>query len=130
MTGLLLDTHVLLWLAVDSPRATPAMRRRLESAPERLISAASTFEIATKVRLGKIAGGRSILDGWGRLSRQLQASELPLTAAHMARAGTLIWSHRDPFDRMLVAQAQLEGVALVTQDAEIRSFEDVRTVWS
>lgn len=126
---ILLDTHVLLWLAADSPRAGEGVRRLLADAPERHVSTASAYEIAVKTRLGKLPGGRTVLDGWERLLRNLQAAELPLSAAHMQRAGGLEWSHRDPFDRMLVAQAQLEGLVLLTDDAAIRGHEDVRTDW-
>lgn len=126
----LLDTHVLLWLAADSPRITRGARELLAAASERHVSAATAFEIATKTRLGKLPGGRSVLDGWQRLLRNLQATELPLSAAHMARAGSLDWPHRDPFDRMLVAQAQLEGLVLLTDDAAVRGYEDVRSSWA
>jgi PIN domain nuclease of toxin-antitoxin system len=126
---LLLDTHVLLWFASDDPRAGERVRDELRAAPERHVSAASAFEIATKTRLGKLPGGRSVIDGWARLLRYLQAIELPLTVPHMTRAGVLDWEHRDPFDRMLVAQAQLDGLTVLTDDATIRAFEDVRSSW-
>ena len=126
----LLDTHVLIWMATDHPRAGEGVRRLLADADERYVSAASAYEIAIKVRLGKLPGGRSLLDGWSRLLRNLQAIELPLAVTHMTRAGSMAWAHRDPFDRMLVAQAQLEGLVLVTDDAAIRSYEDVRTTWA
>lgn len=127
--SLLLDTHVLLWLAADDRRAGKRVRSVLGDASERYVSAASAFEIATKSRLGKLPGGRSVLDGWARLLRNLQATELPLSVPHMARAGGLEWKHRDPFDRMLVAQAQLDGLTLLTDDAAIRDFADVRSSW-
>ncbi|QSR24245.1 PIN domain nuclease [Nocardioides aromaticivorans] len=127
---LLLDTHVLLWLASDSARLGPDERELLGSAAERHVSAASAYEIAQKTRLGRLPGGTQVLDGWQRLLRNVQAAELPLSVAHMARAGAMSWSHRDPFDRMLVAQAQLEGLTLLTDDDAIRSFDDVRTRWS
>ena len=126
----LLDTHLLLWLAADSPRASRGVRDLVSGADERHVSAATAFEIATKTRLGKLPGGRSVLDGWQRLLRNLQATELPLSVAHMARAGSLEWSHRDPFDRMLAAQAQLEGLVVLTDDAALRAFEDVRSTWA
>lgn len=128
--NLLLDTQVLVWLAADSPRAGEATRQLLATAAERHVSAASAYEIATKTRLGRLAGGDAVLDGWDRLLRNLQAAELPLTSAHMRRAGALAWEHRDPFDRMLVAQAQLEGLTLLTADAVLRTYEDVRTSWA
>lgn len=126
---LLLDTHVLLWFASDSPRLSPAEREVLAGADERHVSAASAYEIAQKTRLGRLPGGTQVLDGWPRLLRNMQATELSLSAAHMARAGAMAWSHRDPFDRMLVAQAQLEGLTLMTDDETIRSYDDVRTRW-
>ena len=128
--NLLLDTHVLVWLAADSPRAGVATRTLLADAAERHVSAASAYEIATKTRSGRLVGGHAVLDGWDRLLRNLQAAELPMTSAHMRRAGALAWEHRDPFDRMLVAQAQLEGLTLLTADAELRAYEDVRTSWA
>ncbi|HEX7739472.1 MAG TPA: type II toxin-antitoxin system VapC family toxin [Marmoricola sp.] len=128
--NLLLDTHVLLWFATDSRRLTKRSRTLLSAATERYVSASSAYEIATKTRLGKLPGGNSLLDAWPVLIRNLQASELPLSAAHMARAGRLDWGHRDPFDRMLVAQAQVEGLVLLTNDEAIRRFEDVRTRWT
>ncbi len=128
MTGLLLDTRVLLWLATDSPRIGDATRALLADAAERRVPTASAYEIATKTRWGKLPGGGPVLDGWSRLLRNLQADELPLLATHMIRAGQLDWPHRDPFDRMLVAQAQAEGLTLLTDDSAIRGFHDVRTL--
>ena len=128
--NLLLDTHVLLWSAMDSKQLSRRTRALLSAASDRFVSAASAYEIAVRTRRGKLPGGASVLDGWPRLIRNLQATELPLSVPHMTRAGQLDWSHRDPFDRMLVAQAQLEGLVLLTDDKTIRSFEDVRTRWS
>jgi len=127
--NLLIDTHVLLWLATDSRRVGKTSRALVAAADERWVSAASAHEIALKTRLGRLPRGRSALDGWSRLMRNLQLSELSLTVAHMARAGELEWTHRDPFDRMLVAQAQLEGLVLLTDDAAIRNYEEVATRW-
>jgi len=127
--NLLLDTHALLWAASGDARLTDAVRGRLATAPGRYVSAASAYEIAMKTRLGKLRGGGALLDGWTRLLGDLQAEELPLTTAHMARAGALAWAHRDPFDRMLVAQAQLEALTVVTDDRAIREFDGVRSAW-
>ncbi len=128
--NLLLDTHVLIWAAADSGRLDGQARAVMAEASGRHVSAASAYEIAIKTRLGKLHGGRALLDGWSRLLRNLQASELPLSVSHMCRAGDLDWTHRDPFDRMLVAQAQLEGLTLLTDDRPIREFADVRTRWA
>ena len=83
--NLLLDTHVLVWLAADSPRAGVATRTLLADAAERHVSAASAYEIATRTRSGRLVGGHAVLDGWDRLLRNLQAAELPMTSAHMRR---------------------------------------------
>lgn len=126
----LLDTHVLIWAAGDHSRLTEATRDLLSGADERYVSAATAYEIAYKTRLGRLAGGQSLLDGWARLLSHLQATELSLTVRHMARAGSMAWEHRDPFDRMLVAQAQLEALSLLTDDAAVTGLGDVRTVWA
>lgn len=125
--NVLLDTHVLVWAAADDPQLSGRAALIVE-ADRRFVSAASAYEIAYKTRLGRLPGGRSMIDGWPRLLGQLQAEELPLSVAHMRRAGELDWAHRDPFDRMLVAQAQLEGLAVITDDRAMRAFSDVRTV--
>lgn len=127
--NLLLDTHVLLWAASGSDRLGPAQRAILADATGRFVSAASAHEIAVKTRLGRLPAGHGVLDGWSRLLANLQAQELPLTVSHMARAGGLDWEHRDPFDRMLVAQAQTEAMTLLTDDRTVRTFDDVRTRW-
>lgn len=127
--NLLLDTHVLIWAATGDERLGERTKNLLRHADERVVSAASAYEIAIKSRLGKLRGGEQLLDGWSRLLLNLQARELPLTVPHMARAGSLAWDHRDPFDRMLVAQAQLEGLTLLTDDAAVRRHGDVRSRW-
>lgn len=124
---LLLDTHVLLW-AASAPRLLPAgVKRQLEQADQRLISAASGYEIAFKSRRGKLEAGEAVVAAWPRLTRELQLVELPLSVAQMTHAGALPWAHRDPFDRMLVAQAELEGLTLITKDAAIRAYRRVPT---
>jgi PIN domain nuclease of toxin-antitoxin system len=126
---MLLDTHVLLWLVDDRlhTRVPGSVRAQFESAQHRLISSASAYEIALKAKRGRLPGGQSVLDGWSTVLRNLRATELPLAVPHMARAGSLDWDHRDPFDRMLVAQSQLEGVELLTLDGRIRAYDQVRT---
>jgi PIN domain nuclease of toxin-antitoxin system len=126
---LLLATHVLIWAAAGHPRLTVGARALLREADQRCVSAASAYEIAYKARLGRLRGGQSLLDGWARLLSDLQADELPLSVAHMARAGQMTWEHRDPFDRMLVAQSQLESLSLLTDDAATSALGDVRTIW-
>jgi len=97
---LLLDTHALIWALADPDELAAAARSAIERpANTVLISPASLYEINLKVSLGK-----------------LHAPELPLRLAHAALAGRLPFHHRDPFDRLLIAQAQLESLTVVTRD--------------
>lgn len=117
---LLLDTHVLLWWLADDPQLTKSARQAIGD-PERrvLVSAASAWEISIKRALGK-------LDAPEDLSGALAASDLeplPITVDHAQLAGALTRHHDDPFDRMLVAQATIEYLAIVTGDARIGAYD-------
>lgn len=124
----LLDTHVVLWLAGDSDKVPAGVQAAVAGAEERWVSSASVMEVATKARLGKLPHGQSVIAAWSRILGAFRAEELSLSAAHMARAGGLEWAHRDPFDRMLVAQAQMEGLRLVSSDTRMLRFGDVSTL--
>lgn len=124
----LLDTHVVLWLAGDTAQVPDDVRNTLADAPSRVVSSASAMEIALKTRLGKLPGGHGVVSGWQRVLQAFLATELPLSGAHMLHAGGMGWSHRDPFDRMLVAQAVLEGLVLVTLDRRICANPEVQTL--
>ena len=130
MTPLLLDTHALLWVLVD-PERIPAATLATVRAPETTVyvSAASAWEIATKHRLGKLGGAAGVVSGYREHLTRLRAEELAITGHHALTAGTLQWSHRDPFDRVIVAQAVLESLPVVTSDAELVEFPAIRTVW-
>jgi PIN domain nuclease of toxin-antitoxin system len=127
---ILLDTHTLLWALAEpghlSPRALDAIR---DSRNTILASAASAWEIATKHRLGKLAGAEPILSGYVAHLRTLRAEQLPITVEHSLKAGGFEVQHRDPFDRMLAAQSLLEGVPLVTNDRAFQLFGDLETIW-
>jgi len=125
MSRYLLDTHVLLWLATDPGQIPEGLREELSAADEIFLSAASAYEISQKSRLGQLPHGERLLARWSHLREALLADELPLSVGHMREAGELAWAHRDPFDRMLVAQARLDGLVLVTKDERILAFEEV-----
>ena len=125
MSDYLLDTHVLLWLTTEPDRVPAGLRQSLERAERLCVSAASVYEIAQKVRLGKLPIAAGMLARWQELMSAMMAEELPLTAAEMLRAGALAWPHRDPFDRMIVAQAQMNGLQVVTRDEAILDFSEV-----
>lgn len=125
MTPLLLDTHALLWSVGDEDRLSPATHEILSAgAVPAYVSAASIWEIAIKRASGK-------LDVPGNLMDEVAAArfiELGVTFEHAIIAGALPPHHRDPFDRMIVAQAQTEGLTVVTCDQRIAAY-DVPVLW-
>jgi PIN domain nuclease of toxin-antitoxin system len=125
----LLDTHALLWWFTDDERLSPAARAAIaDRANEIFVSAASAWEIATKDRLGKLA---EIPEAASRFTELVDAdgfAHLPMTHLHALRAGAYAQAHRDPFDRMLAAQSDIESLALITRDPGFQPF-GTRTFW-
>jgi len=129
VNGLLLDTHVLLWWLTDDSRLSEGARAAI--ADERrpiLVSAASAWEISAKHRLGKLEGIPDILSRYGELVAADGFIHLPISWLHSLRAGSYAVNHRDPFDRMLAAQSEIEGLVLVTRDPAFGEF-GCRTLW-
>ena len=120
---LLIDTHLLLWLALGSERLSTAAREIIgDSANDLVFSAASIWEIAIKSGLGKIdADPELLVDAIGDSG----FAELPVTATHAARVRGLPHHHADPFDRLLVAQALSEPLRLLTADAMVLRYGDI-----
>jgi PIN domain nuclease of toxin-antitoxin system len=115
----LVDTHVLLWLLSAPDRIPEAVLATLaDRANALMVSTASALEISTKVRLGRLDAAELSTTLPGRLTG-IGADVLPITLEHAMLAGSLSWAHRDPFDRLLVAQATIEGATLVTVDAAL-----------
>ncbi len=114
---LLLDTHALLWW-LDGDRRLPARVRALigEPANEVLVSAASVWEIATKARLGKLSRALEVAVDVPACIESQGFVPLSITVRHAQRAGALAGDHRDPFDRMLIVQAQAEGVPIASNE--------------
>ena len=126
---LLLDTHTLLWAFNGSSSLSTRARRLLEDgANEILVSAVSAWEIATKVRLGKLVTGEDLISDFSFYLAQLGVDSLPISIEHALRAGRLPGEHRDAFDRMLIAQAQAEDIPILSND---RIFDEyhVQRVW-
>jgi PIN domain nuclease of toxin-antitoxin system len=115
---LLLDTHVLLWWLADDPALSIQARRLIANEPEVLVSAASAWEIAIKRALGKLEAPEDLTDAMDASG----IGRLPIEFEHAVTAGGLPRHHDDPFDRMLVAQAQHEGLTLLTSDARIGRY--------
>ena len=126
---LLIDTHALLWWAagdVKLPRKVRSAIGREENAV--VVSAASAWEISTKHRLGKLAVPGPLLDGFLDYLADQNFAGLAITVRHAQRAGLLPGVHRDPFDRMLAAQAQLEDLTIVSNDDALDGY-GVRRLW-
>jgi PIN domain nuclease of toxin-antitoxin system len=116
----LIDTPVVLWWLADDLALADDIKHLLDAEPDAYVSAATLWEVSVKQALGKL--------GPADLAERVRDAgfrELPVTAAHAIAAGRLPGIHRDPFDRMLVAQARCEDLTLVTRDEHVHKY-DVR----
>jgi PIN domain nuclease of toxin-antitoxin system len=126
---LLLDTHCLLWALMTPEHLSERVRNLLrDPRNEVLVSAASAWEVATKHRLGRLPEAESVVGDYPGALAKLMALELPVSSSHALLAGSFSNAHRDPFDRLLAAQATLERVPLATLDGAFRDFP-VRVLW-
>jgi PIN domain nuclease of toxin-antitoxin system len=119
----LLDTHVVLWLAVNSEKLSEAAKAAIfDAASEKYVSIVSAWEVAIKLSVQKLQ-----LEGGAAEFFHIVESNgfwlLPLTQAEIERVETLPWRHRDPFDRLLVATAQTRGMTLITADENIPKYD-------
>jgi PIN domain nuclease of toxin-antitoxin system len=115
---LLLDTHVVLWWLADDPRLDDDVKNLIDTEPDVFVSAVTTWEVTIKQALGKL--------GPADLPERVSSTELrdlPIRSSHAVVAGRLPPLHRDPFDRMLVAQAKCEGLTLATADTTIHKYD-------
>ncbi len=117
--GLLLDTRVVLWWLVDDVALAGEVKDRLDHEPDVYVSAATIWEVAIKQAIGKLPEPA----GLPELIRDSGFAELPISSQHAMTAARLPLIHRDPFDRMLVAQAQEESLTLVTRDARCQKYD-------
>jgi PIN domain nuclease of toxin-antitoxin system len=122
---LLLDTHVFLWWIEDVPRLKRGIRASITGADAVFVSAASAWEIAIKQALGKLRIPPVIEEG----IEQSGFSPLPIGFRHAAAVAELPLHHGDPFDRMLIAQARVEGATLVTHDRQFERY-GVPVLWT
>ena len=120
---MLLDTHIFLWWLFDDPRLSVKISRLLQDIDNIVyISSASVWEIATKFRLGKLSEAASVAGNVPLWIERAGFQPLHITPEHAQLAGSWDVAHRDPFDRMLAAQAKLEKVPLVSEDSAIADF--------
>jgi PIN domain nuclease of toxin-antitoxin system len=126
--GLLLDTHAFLWFATGDEALSAAARKRITDTSDVFVSAASAWEIRTKYRLGKLASAAVLANDLAEAVERLELTELPISFADGDLAGALIGAHRDPFDRMLIAQSLNHELSLVSNEAVFDDF-GVTRVW-
>lgn len=126
---LLLDTHALVWWLTDSPKLSQAARQHIAAQDNTVfVSAASASEIATKARIGRWPEAPPLVGLFPGVVEASGFEPLAITVGHAAHAGALAVAHADPFDRMLAAQAALEGMTLVTVDPAFAGF-DIAVLW-
>ncbi|WP_104063240.1 type II toxin-antitoxin system VapC family toxin [Arthrobacter sp. 4R501] len=127
---LLLDTHVFLWALAEPRKLSTKARNAITKLENSVyVSPMTAYELSCKHHQGKLPAGAAIVASFGRQVAHLYASELSISAPHALAAGQLDWEHKDPFDRILAAQAMVEGLTLVTADEELHAFEPVTTLW-
>lgn len=129
MSGYLLDTHALIWWWNDNPLLPKPVRHRLIVAEEPIfVSAASAWEVATKVRLGKWLDAEEACEKFEQLCARNGFGRLPVSVQHGLLAGSLPGEHRDPFDRMIAAQAIHDDLTVITRDPALAAL-GCRTFW-
>lgn len=122
---LLLDTHVFLWWRLGSPRVRGPARAAIAGADAVFVSAASAWELAIKMSLGRLV----MRDSFAKLVNASDFEELPVTFRHAERVWRLPHHHPDPFDRMIIAQALTEQFTIVTHDRAFAAY-DVPVLWT
>jgi PIN domain nuclease of toxin-antitoxin system len=126
---LLLDTHALLWWLDGDALLSPIAREAIaDEANDFFLSAASAWEITTKHRLGKLPGAAAVAADVAACVADQGFLELPISLTHGQKAGALPGPHRDPFDRMLVAQAMIESLVLVSNELAFDAY-GARRLW-
>ena len=124
---LLLDTHAFYWFICDDERLSKKAKELIETEESVFVSICSFWEMAIKSSLGKLTLPASITELMETCA-EYNITILPIGAAHLEHLKNLPWIHRDPFDRMLICQAQEENLRLVTVDENITKY-NVKTVW-
>jgi len=126
---LLLDTHALIWwLAGDDALSAPAREAIADEANRVAVSAASAMEIATKFRIGRLADAALLAQDFAAIIADQGFDELAITVQHALRAGAMNIQHGDPFDRLLIAQAQSEDMVLISNETLFDGFA-VKRLW-
>lgn len=125
---LLLDTHALFWMLRDDPRLSRRAATAIREADEVLVSAVSGYESCLKHSIGKMPEAAALANAFEAEVVRADCVQLPVTLAHAIAAGKLDAAHRDPFDRLLIAQALVEQVPIVSNEALFDRFGAQR-IW-
>ena len=130
IVGYLLDTHTFLWAVSESYKLGSVGKQVMADSKVRIyVSAISAYEITNKYRLGKLPEYENIAKNYLGILHSFDAEELPITSQHTDFAGKFDWTHRDPFDRILAAQATIERLTLITNDNAFDTIPWVSTLW-
>jgi len=129
--GYLLDTHTFLWAVHEQDsRLSKNVQSLLKAADSPIyVSAASAYEIMNKYRIGKLIGYSHVADNYLEIFDKFGAIELPISTKHAHYAGKFEWDHRDPFDRILAAQAFISNLTLISNDPAFQSLPWVTVLW-
>ena len=128
--GYLLDTHTFLYSVCDESKLSQTVKKAITENPSQvLVSAVSAYEIMNKYRLGKLPEYTYLAENYLEKLHEFGADELLINTQHTHFAGKFEWSHRDPFDRLLVAQAFTENMFLVTNDSVFHSIPWLDVLW-
>ena len=126
---LLLDTHTVLWFVEDAPALSVRAKAAIEDLDNTpAYSIASVWEMAIKVGLGKLAVSRPLYPEFARLMQEHGFEQLEISYRHASEVARLPWHHRDPFDRLLIAQAQVENLPIVSVDPAFDHYAVTR-IW-
>lgn len=126
---LLLDSHTLLWVLEGNPRLSRRAAAALaDPEAEKLVSAASAFEICLKYKLGKLPGSAALAEAFAKTIAAIECTPLPITLTHAEAAAKVDLVHKDPFDRLLIAQARIERVPIVSNEKLFDKF-GVQRIW-
>ena len=124
---LILDTHAVIWFFHGDEHLTARARAAItDGANTKFLSAVSAMEITTKFRIGKLPEAKGLADRLQIMAREQNFLDLAITVPHAHLAGSLPIPHKDPFDRLLIAQAQIERAALVSNEAVFDGFRVLR----
>ena len=129
--GYLLDTHTFLWAVHEDGSKLSDRVKRLLNSPDApvFVSAVSAYEIMNKHRIGKLPGYAHMAENYLDILRTFGADELPISTRHAHFAGKFDWAHRDPFDRLLAAQAFTEHLTLITNDPAFEALPWIMLLW-